>query len=72
MNKETFSFVIYMLHACADKWQKLPSEVYRMLQSTGCIDSYLVPHYDILHTQGTQYVVEDIEEYLGIRGVSVC
>ena len=71
MNKETFSFVIYMLHACADKWQKLPSEVYRMLQSTGCIESYLVPHYDILHTQGTQYVVEDIEEYLGIRGVSV-
>ena len=72
MNKETFSFVIYMLHACADKWQKLPSEVYRMLQSTGCIENYLVPHYDILHTQGTQYVVEDIEEYLGIRGVSVC
>ena len=72
MNKETFSFVIYMLHACADKWQKLPSEVYRMLQSTGCIESSLVPHYDILHTQGTQYVVEDIEEYLGIRGVSVC
>ena len=72
MNKETFSFVIYMLHACADKWQKLPSEVYRMLQSTVCIESYIVPQYGILHTQGTQYVVEDIEEYLGIRGVSVC
>jgi hypothetical protein len=42
-----------------------------MLQKTGCIDNYLVPHYDILHTQGTDYIVDDIEEYLGIRGVKV-
>ena len=71
MNKETFSFVIYMLHACADKWQKLPSEVYRMLQSTGCIESYLVPNYDILHTQGSGYLVDDIQKYLAVRGVSI-
>ena len=71
MNGESFSFVIYMIHACANKWMKLPSEVYAMLQKTGCIDNYLVPHYDILHTQGTDYVVEDIREYLGFRGVEI-
>ena len=71
MNKESFSFVVYMIHACADKWNMLPSEVYRKLQSAGCIDSYLVPHYDILHTQGTGYIVEDIREYLKARGVAI-
>ena len=71
MDRESFSFVIYMIHACANRWRKVPSDVYKMLQKTGCIDTYLVPHYDILHTQGTDYIVDDIEEYLGIRGVKV-
>lgn len=71
MNRESFSFVIYMIHACANRWSKVPSDVYKLLQKTGCIDNYLVPHYDILHTQGTDYIVEDIKEYLGIRGVKV-
>lgn len=71
MDKESFSFVVYMIHACADKWGKLPSEVYQKLQSAGCIDGYLVPHYDILHTQGTGYIVDDIREYLEVRGVTV-
>ncbi len=71
MNRESFAFVVYMIHACANKWRKMPSEVYKLLQKTGCIDNYLVPHYDILHTQGTAYVVVDTREYLGIRRVEV-
>ena len=71
MDRESFSFVVYMIRACADKWSKMPSEVYRLLQKAGCIDDYLVPYYDILHTQGTDYIVEDIREYLGIRGIEI-
>ena len=69
MDKETFSFVVYMIHACAGRWKKLPSEIYHLLKSSGCIDQYLVPLYDILHTQGTEFVVDDIKEYLSVRGV---
>lgn len=71
MSRDSFSFVVYMIHACADRWDMLPSEVYRKLQSVGCIHQYLVPHYEILHTQGTGYIVEDIKEYLNVRGVAV-
>ena len=71
MNRDSFSFVIYMIHACANQWGKVPSDVYKLLQKTGCIDNYLVPYYDILHTQGTDFIVEDIKEYLGIRGVKI-
>ena len=49
----------------------MPSEVYQKLQSVGCIQCYLVPHYDILHTQGTGYIVDDIKRYLEVRGVVV-
>ena len=47
MNRDSFSFVIYMIHACANQWGKVPSDVYKLLQKTGCIDNYLVPYYDI-------------------------
>ena len=71
MNKESCSFVVYMIHACANKWKMMPSEVYQKLQSVKCIECYLVPHYDILHTQGTGYIVDDIKEYLEVRGVTI-
>ena len=68
MTKEVFEFVIYMIHACAQKWGQSPSVVYKRMQNAGCIEDYLVPHYDVLHTQGTSFVVEDIEDYLKMRG----
>lgn len=68
MTKEVFEFVIYMIHACARKWGQSPSVVYKRMQNTGCIENYLVPHYEVLHTQGTSFVVDDIEEYLKMRG----
>ena len=71
MNKDSFSFVVYMIHACANKWEKMPSEVYKVLQKSGCIDKYLVPHYDVLHTQSSAYIIDDIKEYLDIRGIKI-
>lgn len=71
MDKESFSFVIYMIHACANKWDMLLSKVYRILQSAEYIDDFLVPHYDILHTQGTDFIVDDIEDYLEVRGIVI-
>lgn len=68
MNKDSFSFVIYMIHACAETWHRKPSEVYEILQSKDCINGFLVPNYNILHTQGTAYIVSDIQEYLNVRG----
>ena len=71
MSKDEFSFVIYMIHACANKWNRKPSEVYHMLKQSDCINALLVSHYEILHTQGTSFIVNDIKEYLNVRGVQV-
>jgi len=70
-DKNEFEFVIYVIHACADKWNKLPSEVYKLLDSKDCINNFLVSNYDILHTQSTANIVEDLKEYLKVRGVSI-
>lgn len=69
--QESFEFVVYMIHACANKWNRLPSVVYKILKDSGCIQKFLVPNYDILHTQGADFVVSDIEEYLNVRKVAI-
>lgn len=71
MNKNSLSFVIYMIHRCANQWGLPPSKVYQMLEESGCIQSYLVPHYDVLHTQSSRYVMDDIQQYLQKRGIAV-
>jgi chloramphenicol O-acetyltransferase len=71
MNQESFEFVVYMIHAFANKWNRLPSFVYRKLAESGCILKFLVPNYEILHTQSTDFVVSDIEEYLNVRKVAI-
>lgn len=71
MNRDSFEFVVYLIHACARKWHKTPMEVYQTMEKADCVSSYLVPFYDVLHTQGVKYLVSDIEEYLKIRGVAV-
>lgn len=71
MDKDSFSFVIYMIHECAKKWGKTPAGVYQILKDTSCIERYLVPHYEVLHTLGTDYITNDIEEYVAKRGVGV-
>ena len=64
-------FSIFMLYSLADKWKMTPAAVYKILNSTGILDNYIIPCYDVLHTQGKEYLVEDITEYAREKGVSV-
>jgi len=70
MHKNSFSFLVYIIHACADRWGISPSRVYHALKESGCLNQYLIPNYDILHTQSTGFVVQDVEEYLKDREVT--
>ena len=67
MDKDTFAFVVYMIHEVAEYWGKSPSETYEILKSTGCIGNYLIKHYEVLHTLGTQSIIDDIEKYVDKR-----
>lgn len=71
MTQDSFEFVIYIIHRCADRWHMTPTKAYQIIESVGCVSKYLVPLYDILHTQSADFVAEDVEEYLRNRGVAV-
>lgn len=67
MNESSFAFIIYMIHELAAAWEMQPSRVFKILKDSGCIDNYIIPHYDVLHTLGTQYLIDDIEQYVSKR-----
>lgn len=69
--EKELSFSIFILYSLADKWNKTPAAVYSILNSTGILDNYIIAGYDVLHTQGKEYLVEDITEYVREKGVYV-
>ena len=69
--KKELRFSIFMLYSLADKWKISPAKVYKILNLTGILDNYIIKCYDVLHTQGKEYLVEDITDYVREKGVNV-
>lgn len=69
--KKELTFSIFIIHSLADKWKLSPVTVYKILNSTGILDQYVIGCYDVLHTQGKDYLVEDITEFVREKGVNI-
>lgn len=69
--KKELSFSIYLLYSLADKWKMSPTKVYKILNSTGILDNYIIKCYDVLHALGKEYLVEDITAYAREKGVKI-
>ena len=70
-SKKELSFSIFMLYSLADKWTMSPAKVYKILNSTQILDNYIIKCYDVLHTQGKEYLIEDITDFVREKGVNV-
>ncbi len=71
MDRKMLEFSVFLIHALAEEWHRSCGRVYQILNETGILDNYILPYYDVLHTQGKQYLVEDITEYAKEKGVNI-
>ena len=62
---------MFLLYRLAKTWKKPVAYVYATLTKAHAIDEYIIPFYDVLHTLGEDYLVEDVTEYVRKRGVVV-
>ena len=69
--EEELRFSIFVIYSLADKWKKTPADVYKILNSTGILDNYVISCYDVLHTQGKEYLVEDLTEHVKEKRISI-
>lgn len=69
MDLKTLEFVTYCIGQLS-LLLKLPQrEVYKRLKTSGILYNYIVPSYDVLHTFGSRYLMEDIMDFMKEKGV---
>lgn len=71
LEKKKLTFVVFILHDLGQHWNMTTPEVYEILNTTGILDDYIIKCYDVLHTLGKEYLVEDITEFVREKGIDV-
>ena len=68
-NKEVLEFVTYCISKLGQFLNMSQRDVYTRLKKSGILDGYIIPCYDVLHSFGSRYLMEDITEYMREKGV---
>lgn len=65
-------FAVFCVENLARRHHRPAEEVYAALADRNdLLQSYLVPSYDFLHTQGKDYILDDIERAARAKGVAL-
>ena len=65
-------YSIFCIESLAARLHMNPRDAYDMLtKRTDLLETYIIPSYDVLHTQDQEYIVNDILEALKTKGVIV-
>ena len=64
-------FSTFIFYSLSDSWNTSPAEVYKVLNSSRVLDGYIIEAYDVLHTLGKEYLVEDITDLVNNRGFHI-
>ena len=68
MQEYQLDFITYCVGNLSERLNMSASKVYKMLRSSGILDGYILPCYDVLHTFGKDYIMNDLIELLKKRG----
>lgn len=69
---EQLYFAIYCITALSRNLNIDPSDVYKLIsEKTNILDDYIIKYYDILHTQGEDYIVSKIVQLLSNNQISI-
>ena len=69
MSCNNIDFVTYCIGNLSRRLNMSAVEVYRRLKQSGILTDYIIPSYDVLHTFGKEYLMEDLTEYMREKGV---
>lgn len=65
MNDRELEFAIFCIENVAERLGLTGQQAYALLaEQSDTLMRYIVGCYDVLHTQGKEYIVDDILEYL--------
>lgn len=69
-NFEELEFVIFCIENMAISLKISAERVYKAFtQDSNILSGYIVPCYDVLHSQGKEYIIEDLKRVMKSKGV---
>lgn len=69
-NARELEFAVFCIENVASRLGVGAEKVYRAFtEQSDILNGYIVPEYDVLHTQGKEYIVDDILDVMRERGV---
>lgn len=69
MNDRELEFVIFCIENSAIYLKRDAQEVYNILtKESNILYDYIVPEYEMLHTQSKEYIVSDIIDFMRTKG----
>ncbi len=69
-NSKELEFAIFCIENVAIRLNVDAQKVYAALtEQTDILNGYIIPEYEVLHTQSREYIIEDIIEIMKERGV---
>jgi len=72
MTPEQSFFAVFCIESVSDYLETTGDKVFKMLtEESDILDNYIIPSYDSLHTQGKDYIVNDIIELMKKQGVKL-
>ena len=71
-NSNEFEFPLFCIENVAAKLGVDAERVYQAFtEKSDILNGYIVPEYEVLHTQSREYIVDDLIDVMKERGVEV-
>ena len=69
MTKNELHFAVFCIENVAEHLNLNGTAIYKMLTESKILDEYIISNYDVLHTQGKEYIVGDIVDIMQKEGL---
>ena len=71
MSFEQLDFVTYCIGNLSIRLHFPQRTVYTKLKNSGILDNYIIRGYDVLHTFGKDYIMNDLISYMQEKGALI-
>lgn len=68
---ESWNLLYFMRKCCCQTWRGCGTGLSGIYRKSDILNGYIVPEYEVLHTQSREYIVEDILDVMKERGVEI-
>ena len=68
MNSDQLDFVTYCIGNLSMRLQLPQRTIYLKLKDNGILENYIVKGYEVLHTFGKEYLIDDLITYMQEKG----